>query len=450
MNPINLVKCMAGLFFLMSMTGFANAEISFETTQIIEVGLRPSHIDAGDINGDGFIDLVVTNMFSHSILIAYNNGQGHFEELDEVFYIDNKKHPTSVAVGDLNNDGLLDIATSQMQIIANAVSPFQEIGVVLFFNNGDGTFDQTYFPFDGIPSMMQIRDINGDGLNDLIIGDNGEVMLDTSFIGQFEPGIVIYRNLGNRQFVLEKDIALDGSGSTVYLDYLDYNQDSFADIVAVNQGQLILNENFQLEIIDPSIMVFKGTVSGLQYNPSYFINLEYDPFSLKMVDVDGDGKKDLVVSLLGEVDAFSATLLGYGSSLEIYRNNGEAFVPFASIPTMEVNYQVMASDYDGDGDQDIAVSMEEIIHDVEGTIYRPSLRWFENDGNGNFSIKSSPIPLDRLPRYAVSADFDNDGDEDIAVLCTMKDATKVDQAMYGKVHILTNQRNTGISGWSLY
>ncbi|MBD3268122.1 hypothetical protein GF373_15775, partial [bacterium] len=262
------------MLFALLVSAPAVADLQFEESQIFKVGFRPSHITSGDMNGDGYIDLVIANMFSDSISIAYNNGQGGFDEISEIPYTQGKKHPTSVATGDLDGDGDLDIATSQIQEILNAQQPFQNVSMVLFYNNGDGSFDQVIFPFDGNPSMSLIRDVNGDGQNDLIIGDNGELSFEAQAVGQFEPGITIYTNAGNRMFDLHKNIVTNGS--IVYLNYRDYNQDASMDLVAISQGQITINELFQVVIIDPFIHVFKGTADGLRDTPSFDIEISQD------------------------------------------------------------------------------------------------------------------------------------------------------------------------------
>ncbi|MDX9754569.1 MAG: VCBS repeat-containing protein [bacterium] len=454
------MKWMKNTFFLLVLTSLglgASAALQFDPTQILTVGFRPSHIDCGDIDGDGYPDLVVTNMFSHSLTIAYNNGEGSFNRLVEVPYINSRKHPTSVAVGDLDGDQDMDIATSHIQDILNMSSPFQNVGLVLFYNLGEGQFEQVYIPFDGNPSMMLIRDLNGDGQNDLLVGDNGELSFETSFIGQFEPGITLYLNKGNRQFDLFQNILTDGS--IVYLNYEDFNNDGQADLLGINQGQIIINELFQTEIIDPSLNYYKRGTANYPEWPTTLFPVQYDPYTSDTADFDYDGRLDFVVSLVGKSDLLRMT--GENASVDIYRNNGESFQKYKSIATPGISYQVLAQDYDNDGDMDFAVTVEKVIGTLSGDEYEPYLKLYENDGENNFTELSGPInpntgrpqelyPVDYLPRYGVTADFDQDGDMDIAVLCSILDAADGGGSITGRVHVFHNRTITTVGDWTLF
>lgn len=431
------------------------AEIKFSQTQIFDTGDRPSHIDAGDINGDGFTDLVIANMMSDSISIAYNNGKGKFENIAVIPYLNDKKHPTSVATGDLDGDGRIDIATSQIQDILNSSTPFQNVGIVLFFNKGDGAFDQVYVPFDGNPSMILIRDVDGDGKKDLIVGDNGELSIEAQLVGQFEPGITIYKNAGNRKFDMLKNMLTDGS--VVYMNYADYNKDAYSDITSVSQGHISIDDMFQIVITEPAIYIYKGSASGLPADPSIRINLDQDPYTCCLTDMDKDGKEDLVVSLVGDMDLLQLT--GKNAAVQIYHNNGNSFELSNSIPLPGIGYQVMTSDFNNDGNVDFAVTVEKVIPEASGTKYEPYLKFYENDGSGNFKEitgvdskgESQPVfAVDRLPRYAVAGDFDNDGNMDIAVLCSIKDAAESGTAARGKVYIFHNDAVSAVPEWTLY
>ena len=416
----------------------AGAEIRFTQSQVFDVGFRPSHLDTGDVNGDGFDDIVIANMMNNSISVAYNNGKGTFETITEIPYLNDKKNPTSVAVGDIDGDGKVDIATSQIQDILNATTPFQNGGLVLFFNKGDGTFDQAYMAFDGMPSMILIRDADKDGKNDLIVSDNGEQTFDSALVGAYEPGLTIYKNKGNRQFELSKNIVTEDS--LVYSNYTDYNNDTYPDIVSMSQGHITINEVFQIEQIGQSIEIFNGSAAGFPDSPTQKIDLTQNPWTSYMADMDNDGKEDLVVAMTGEMQDIT-TLSGKNASIDIYHNTGKAFEYASSILIEAVNYQVIANDFDKDGDMDIAVSQEVVIPQASGNEYKPYMKFYENDGKGNFKEvtgtsstgESQPVfAVDRLPRYAASGDFDKDGNLDIAVLCSIKDAAEFGTSAKGQ------------------
>jgi hypothetical protein len=129
-------------------------------------GGQPLYIAAGDFNGDGIPDLVVTDMNQGfpelgNLTVLLGNGDGTFTasaESPETGAI-----PYSVMVADFNGDGKPDLA------IANAGS--NTIGVYL--GNGDGTFAEPLTPAGGIdPIFAAIGDFNGDSIPDIAAADN--------------------------------------------------------------------------------------------------------------------------------------------------------------------------------------------------------------------------------------------------------------------------------------
>jgi len=80
-------------------------------------GLRPNGLAAGDINGDGLIDVVAANRDSDSIdILTQKNGRLELTQSITVTEDENKTYgPVEVAIGDVNADGLADIAFTHMR-----------------------------------------------------------------------------------------------------------------------------------------------------------------------------------------------------------------------------------------------------------------------------------------------------------------------------------------------
>jgi hypothetical protein len=123
------------------------------------VGASPCFINAGDFNGDGFIDLVTANSGSASVSILLNNGSGIFTQTSTPA-VGNLPH--SIAVGDFNSDGSLDLAVPNY--FSNNVS--------ILMNNGSGTFTLSSSPNVGSnPRSITTGDFNGDGYLDLAVAN---------------------------------------------------------------------------------------------------------------------------------------------------------------------------------------------------------------------------------------------------------------------------------------
>ncbi len=153
---------------------------------------NPSDIAAGDMDNDGDLDLVVANSTTDRVSVLLNNGDGTFA--DEVTYevdIERSGHlilPHALALGDLNDDGNLDVAvlsyTDGALLTPGAVSVLfgDGSGALPDVNTGvfDGDLIRVYsLPGPGdTPEDLVIADLDQDGLNDLaVVSQNGVLFL---------------------------------------------------------------------------------------------------------------------------------------------------------------------------------------------------------------------------------------------------------------------------------
>jgi membrane-bound lytic murein transglycosylase B len=113
----------------------------------------------GDFNGDGKLDLAVTDSGNNTVFILLGNGDGTFG-LTSIIPVGN--YPSAIIAADFNNDGKLDLA------IANN----GDGTITLLLGNGDGTFTQaSSSPYAvGLgPYQLAAADFNGDGKLDLAV-----------------------------------------------------------------------------------------------------------------------------------------------------------------------------------------------------------------------------------------------------------------------------------------
>jgi FG-GAP-like repeat/Putative Ig domain len=116
-------------------------------------------IATADFNGDGKLDVAVTDFSGATVMILLGNGDGTFGPPTTIPV---GNGPASIVAGDFNNDGKLDLA------IANE----GDGTVTLLLGNGDGTFSQASgSPYAVGPNPVQIvaGDFNGDGKLDLAV-----------------------------------------------------------------------------------------------------------------------------------------------------------------------------------------------------------------------------------------------------------------------------------------
>src|SRR5207249_8235854 len=127
------------------------------------VGTNPKSVAVSDFNGDGRLDLAVTNASSYdvpgTVSVLLGNGDGTFQPVQS-FAAGNDAY--SVAVGDVNGDGRSDLA------VANAGS--NTVSVLL--RNGDGTFQPALsFGASCDRYYVSVADVTGDGRPDLAVAN---------------------------------------------------------------------------------------------------------------------------------------------------------------------------------------------------------------------------------------------------------------------------------------
>lgn len=209
----------------------AKGDGTFGTPTAIGIGTQvcPSYYGAaGDLNGDGKVDLVIPyggdiacGYLSGGVAgywVALGNGDGTFAKPKFTAF---GTELYSVALADMNGDGKLDL-------LVNDVPFFNGSGyqVTLSPGNGDGTFGtQSVVESSYIATSMATGDINGDGKPDLILSTEEVAGSDTT-----TAGIVAYPGNGDGTFNLPQQI-LTGD-EFLDLQVADMNNDGNADIVA--------------------------------------------------------------------------------------------------------------------------------------------------------------------------------------------------------------------------
>jgi hypothetical protein len=183
-------------------------------------GWAPYFIATADVNGDGYLDLEACAETDDPpaivIMLAHNDNTGTFAAPT---FINTTGWPQSVAFGDLNGDGKLDMAVTQTE----GTYPGY---VSIALGNGNGTFGSfTDYPAsasdgglgDSWPNSLQIFDINGDGNLDLLYlnGDYGTLAVA----------------LGNGDGTIATPVEFPTSEYTWGLALADVNNDGATDVL---------------------------------------------------------------------------------------------------------------------------------------------------------------------------------------------------------------------------
>jgi flagellin-like hook-associated protein FlgL len=325
---------------------------TFTAQPTIASGMSQS-VYARDVDRDGIFDLVNIGTAS-GVQVFRGNGDGTFGAA--ITYAMTGSG-TTAAFGDINNDGLEDIAVSSttggsgLQVLLGtaaggygAASPF-DIGVSslatvlvdingdsrldvvktdstsaisIALGNGDGSFKAASNISTTSVTDVQAADINGDGIADLAVAQSGTS--DT---------LLILIGNGNGTFKAGVTYATDDGPNRVPL--VDVNRDGYLDIV-VTTGTA------------NNIAIHFGNANGT-FGPKSSLPTGDAPVGIAVTDLNGDGYHDIIDIDAGTSDTYSV-MLGNGNGTFKSRVSG-AFGPSGG-------RNITVADFNGDGALDFA------------------------------------------------------------------------------------------------
>jgi hypothetical protein len=269
-----------------------NGNGTFQAAQTYASGAGPVSVAVGDVNSDGKLDVVTANKGDNTVSVLLGNGDGTFQGAKNYAA---GSQPVSVAVANFN--GKPDIVMANQG--GNTVS--------LLPGNGDGTFGaaQTVASF-GAPAMsVAVGDFNADGKLDLAVATRGTdgyyVPGGCGYYGCYggsyfpgsSPAVTVLLGNGNGTFTAGSSYTLPSpyevppsSFAPPSLAVADLIGDGKSDLVTTDAG-------------DGLVSVLPGDGNGTFGGPTSF-GAWGSPQSVAVADLNGDGKLDLVTANFGD------------------------------------------------------------------------------------------------------------------------------------------------------
>ena len=252
-------------------------------------------IAVGDVNGDGRDDLYLGGAMDQAGTLMLQTPQGTFEKIaNPMFDMLAKAEDVVAEFADFNGDGLLDlfVGSGGNEYEAGSLYNFDRI----FFGDGSGKFQ---FSMNSLPpigentSCVAIHDVDGDGDLDLFVGSN----VKTGDYGA-SPKSSLLINQGRGQFVDEttKWFGPDFDPGMV-------NTATWADLDGDGKPSLLLSGDWQgIRVFQPQGKgkLVEAVLPGLEFSAGWIQQLA-------VADLNGDGRKDIVVGNLGTNTKLKAT-----------------------------------------------------------------------------------------------------------------------------------------------
>jgi hypothetical protein len=358
-------------------------EASFMPAVGYSVAGNPSSIATGDFNGDGHLDLAVAN-WAGGVSLLLGNGDGTFRPM-QIIGGTGPWGPKSVATSDFNGDGQLDLAVGNQ-----SSGGLGSDDTTILFGHGNGTFATPSVVDAGTGYFVLAADFNSDGHPDLAIA-NGNYETDTTHVPSWGTVQVLLSD-GEGGFGHSASYTTGAQPSSMVA--ADFHSDGRLDLAvacAFSGGVSILRGNG-----DGTFQVASAAPSGSGYT------------SIATGDFNGDGKPDLIVgnSAVPNGDGGVNLLLGKGDG---------TFEPGPVLDAGPHPESSAVEDFNGDGHMDLAVPNGVAAHNI--TV-------FLGNGDGSFV---APVLLDagQWPIFIATGDFNEDGKPDLAVANTISNDVSI-------------------------
>jgi len=364
-------------------SAFPASPLAFEKQRVGPESKQRSwiaNVQIVDFDQDGLQDVIACDARRNQVLWYRQLQGGGFEE--QILGKD-LVAPAHATVVDLDSDGDPDVIVS---VLGNILPDDGTIGRVVWLENLGGKFQPRVLLTDvRRVADVQAADLDGDGDLDLAV----------AVFGYARGQILWLENLGEGRF---REHELLSAPGTIHVPLADYDGDGDIDIAAIVSQD------------EEELWGFENLGGGKFRGRRLWFTHNYDIGSAGLVqhDLDGDGDPDLILPVGDNLEDIHTYPQPYHGCLWFENRGNWEFVPHR-IAQFGGTYAAAVGDFDGDGDQDVAlVSM---FNDWD----RPeqaSIVWLENDGRQNFrtwQIDNAPTHLATV----AAGDLDGDGRDDI-------------------------------------
>ncbi len=278
------------------------------TDTYVEFGSGSGEIETADVNGDGILDAIGVGWTGLSVSMGRGDGSFGAAATNAL------GAGGAMALGDINNDGTMDIVTSWGSGVAANI----------LIGRNDGTFSRTgTYTMPLAIQDVQLGDLNGDGLTDLITSGSHAVL---------GKGVSLRFGEANGRFGSATFYSMSAAGESLTVD--DVNADGALDLISAGGGV----NSVRLGAGDGSF----GTASD--YTTTLQTGVE-----VKLGDVNGDGFEDMITT--GMAEGVGTVSVRLGSSSGVFGSEQTLTTGESQMGAYGIGLAV--ADIDGSGTADI-------------------------------------------------------------------------------------------------
>jgi hypothetical protein len=378
-----------------------NGDGTFQTPVAYPAGGNIFSVEAGDVNGDGKLDLIVVNG-SNSAGVLLGNGDGTFKPVST--FTTSTSGNSAVFLGEFSGDNKLDLAVVTSSCDS---TPTCTRSVNVMLGNGDGTFGSPVGNQStlGLNSQaVALGDVNGDGKLDLAVVDDcvpPTATCTTEFVD-------VFLGNGDGTFKTAKS-SVPSSTDITFVGFGDLNGDGKPDILTVDPDAAFAT-------------VMLGAGDGTFQIATGYETEGTSPVFGALGDLNGDGKTDLAIANSCQVNSQSTCT---GTVLVLLGNGNGTFQGQPDYPVTGNSSlgSLAVADFNGDGRPDLA---ELVLNTNNVSFPSASIRVMLGQADGSFVAGASSAVANTVVNPfntpLVVGDFNKDGKADLATTTCLQQA----------------------------
>lgn len=310
------------------------------------------------------IQAIVPNSCENALIFVYTNGLmsssalrfdvtfDALEELSVTHFSNQLYNPHlgrkyyDIKIADMNGDNVAEIVTSEAGYGSSAylaifTTSFDDEGMIsidqhIEFNFGTGVYS--------VPQDIALGDLNGDGLLDVVLSEQGDVTDD------FEAHTCIFiNNSQDQSFSFEPPIIIDGDGYEGFVQLQDINDDGKLDIVTTKHNQL-------------GVYLNTSNITSVSFSNKIIVGNDVANGRPAFADLNGDGMIDMVATTYSTYSGREVYVYSNNSTMDTIDFSLEVTVSAGGLPPVGFNDYNWGSsnpelvDLNGDGKLDIVVT----------------------------------------------------------------------------------------------